>query len=53
MPINPRKKQKKPPRPITENYMELQVIVADSGDSNELLEKRKEDALKPLYLKRV
>jgi hypothetical protein len=39
---------------ISENSLEEHVVtIADSGTSNMPLEKRKEDANKPLYLKRI
>ena len=39
---------------ISENSIEERVVIsADSGTSVASLEKRKEDADKPLYLKRV
>ena len=38
---------------ISEDSEAHVVIAADSGTSNMPLEKRKEDASKPLYLKRI
>jgi hypothetical protein len=45
---------KMPLQLIPENSIEEPVVtVADSGTSNMPLKKRKEDASKPIYLKRV
>lgn len=45
---------KMPPQLISENSIEERVVItAISGTSNMPLEKRKEDASKPLYLKRI
>jgi hypothetical protein len=45
---------KMPLQLISENSIEERVVIAAiSGTSNMPLEKRKEDASKPLYLKRI
>jgi hypothetical protein len=58
LPRNPKAKldayAKMPLQLISKNSTEeLVVIAADSGTSNMSLKKRKEEASKPLYLKRV